>query len=138
MAKRAKTPDQTEQLAEFVTRAQFEDLSADARHHLKLHILDTLGCAIGALGHEIPQKVRNYIDEFPAQGPCTTIGGGKTSPDRATLMNGALVRYLDFMDNFLAKGETCHPSDNFAAVLPIASRTTLYTPPRTNMLQLSM
>jgi 2-methylcitrate dehydratase len=32
-------------------------------------------------------------------------------------MNGALVRYLDFSDSYLAPGETCHPSDNFAAVL---------------------
>ena len=45
------------------------------------------------------------------------IGGGKTAPDRAALINGALVRYLDFNDSFLAKGETCHPSDNLAPVL---------------------
>jgi len=28
-----------------------------------------------------------------------------------------LVRYLDFNDSYLAKGETCHPSDNIAAIL---------------------
>jgi 2-methylcitrate dehydratase len=33
------------------------------------------------------------------------------------LYNGALVRYLDFNDSYLAKGETCHPSDNLGAVL---------------------
>jgi 2-methylcitrate dehydratase len=45
------------------------------------------------------------------------IGGGKSSPDRAAFYNGALVRYLDFNDSFLSKGETCHPSDNVASVL---------------------
>ena len=31
--------------------------------------------------------------------------------------NSALVRYLDFNDSYLAKGESCHPSDNLGAVL---------------------
>ena len=30
------------------------------------------------------------------------------------------MRYLDFNDSYLAKGETCHPSDNLAAVLAAA------------------
>src|SRR5699024_11804173 len=34
--------------------------------------------------------------------------------------NSALSRYLDFMDSYLAKGETNHPSDNFGAVLAAA------------------
>jgi 2-methylcitrate dehydratase len=44
------------------------------------------------------------------------IGAGKTSPYQAAFYNGALVRYLDFNDSYLAKGETCHPSDNLGAV----------------------
>lgn len=48
------------------------------------------------------------------------IGGLQTSPDRAALYNSALVRYLDFNDSYLAKGETCHPSDNLGAVLAAA------------------
>ncbi|HST08235.1 MAG TPA: MmgE/PrpD family protein, partial [Gemmatimonadaceae bacterium] len=51
---------------------------------------------------------------------CTLIGGGKAAADRASFYNGALVRYLDFNDSYLAPGETCHPSDNFAAVLAAA------------------
>ena len=27
-----------------------------------------------------------------------------------------MIRYLDFNDSYLAKGETCHPSDNLAAI----------------------
>ena len=48
------------------------------------------------------------------------IGDGRTAPDRAAFYNGALVRYLDFNDSYLAKGETCHPSDNLGAVLAAA------------------
>ena len=49
------------------------------------------------------------------------IGGwARRAPDRAALYNGALVRYLDFNDSYLAPGETCHPSDNLAPVLAAA------------------
>lgn len=40
--------------------------------------------------------------------------------DRAAFYNGALVRYLAFNDSYLAKGETCHPSDNLAPILATA------------------
>src|SRR4029077_9913976 len=37
--------------------------------------------------------------------------------DRAAFYNSALVRYLDYNDSYIAKKETCHPSDNLGAVL---------------------
>ena len=53
-------------------------------------------------------------------GRCTLISGGRSAPDRAALYTGALVRYLDFNDSYLAARETCHPSDTVAAVLAAA------------------
>jgi 2-methylcitrate dehydratase len=106
-----------EDLAAFVCRSGYEDLSDTAREQLKIRILDSLGCALSALEGEPVQILRRNIDEFAPQGKCTLIGGGKTAPDSAAFYNGALVRYLDFNDAYLAKGETCHPSDNLAAIL---------------------
>lgn len=83
-------------------------------------MLDALGCAIGALAAEPVRLIREQVEDFGGAGYCTLIGGGQTAPDRATFYNGALVRYLDFNDSYLAKGETCHPSDNLAAVLAAA------------------
>jgi 2-methylcitrate dehydratase len=80
-------------------------------------VLDSLGCAIGAVGGEPVQFVRDQVAEFDPSGACTLIGGGRTAPDRAAFYNGALVRYLDYNDGYLAKGESCHPSDNLSAVL---------------------
>ena len=113
---------QVERLAAFAQRASFADLSQEALRRLKLHVLDTLGCAIGALDSEPPRAVRRMAEAYNASdaGPCTLIGGGHAPPDRATLVNGALVRYLDFMDNFLAAEQTCHPCDTFAATLASA------------------
>ena len=106
-----------EQLGDFVSRASFVDLSEGAREQLKIRILDSLGCAIGAIGASPVQFLRKQVDEFDGRGNCTLIGGGKAAPDRAAFYNGALIRYLDFNDSYLSKSETCHPSDNTAAVL---------------------
>ena len=107
----------SEELAAFVERAGWEDLSPAAREALKIRVLDSLGCAFGALSGEPVRMIRRDIEEFGGNPLCTLIGGGKTSPDRAAFGNGGLVRYLDFNDSYLAPGETCHPSDNIGAVL---------------------
>lgn len=104
-------------LASFVCRSIYEDLSDAAREQLKIRVLDALGCAIGALKGEPICILRTYLSEFEPQGKCTLLGGGSAPPDSAALYNGALVRYLDFNDAYLAKHETCHPSDNLAPLL---------------------
>jgi 2-methylcitrate dehydratase len=106
-----------EELAAFVQESNFEDLSSKSVEQLKIRVLDALGCAIGALHSQPVNSIRKLESEFGGSPLCTLIGGGKTAPDRAALINGALVRYLDFNDSFLSKGETCHPSDNLASVL---------------------
>ena len=106
-----------EELAAFVIDAGFEDFSEPALQQLKIRVLDSLGCAIGALDGDPIRMIRSHLDDFGGSEHCTLIGGGRTAPDRAAFYNGALVRYLDFNDSYLAKGETCHPSDNLGAVL---------------------
>src|SRR5438093_558403 len=109
-----------ERLARFAARASYDDLSEAAREQLKIRVLDALACAIGALDGEPVRLVRAQVEEFDGAGPCSLIGGGHAAPDRAAFYNSALVRYLDFNDSYLTKGETCHPSDNLGAVLAAA------------------
>ncbi len=109
-----------QQLASFVGKAKYDMISPPAVKELKVRILDSLACAIGALDGPPVKAIGQLIDEFGGKPLSTLIGGGKTAPDRAALYNGALVRYLDFNDSFLASGETCHPSDNIAPVLAAA------------------
>jgi 2-methylcitrate dehydratase len=106
-----------EQLAEFASSRTFKDLSEKTIKQLKIRVLDSLGCGIGALEAPSIKALRLNLAEFGGTPYCTIIGGGKTAPDRATLYNGALIRYLDFNDSYLAKNETCHPSDNVAPML---------------------
>ncbi|MBV9852632.1 MAG: MmgE/PrpD family protein [Armatimonadetes bacterium] len=108
---------QVQQMAALVQRASFDEISEAAKHHLKMHILDTLGCALAVLGEGPLRATRAQADEFGGDGPCTLIGGGKASPPCAAFYNTTLTRYLDFMDNYLGESETCHPCDNLASVL---------------------
>ncbi len=43
---------QAERMAKFVEESCFEALGPETRQQLKIRILDSLGCAIGALGGE--------------------------------------------------------------------------------------
>jgi 2-methylcitrate dehydratase len=109
-----------EKLARFVQSRQLSDISPDAVNQLKIRILDTLGVAIGALDSRMIRQIREHTLELGGPPLTTLIGGPASSPDRAAFFNGALVRYLDFNDSFLAPNETCHPSDNLAPVLAAA------------------
>jgi 2-methylcitrate dehydratase len=108
---------EVQRLAEWVTATRFEQMTAQAPEAARLRILDSLGCALGALGSDVMLALRAEIDEMGGRPLCTLIGGGRTAPDRTAFHNGAAVRYLDFNDSFMAPGETCHPSDNLGAVL---------------------
>ncbi|HEY3132733.1 MAG TPA: MmgE/PrpD family protein [Acidobacteriota bacterium] len=109
-----------DELAGFVVKARWEDISQQSREGIKIRVLDSLGCAIGALEGQPASAIKNQIEEFGGRPLCSLVGGEYSAPDRAALYNSVLVRYLDFNDSYLAKGETCHPSDNLGAVLAAA------------------
>src|SRR6202050_1405480 len=110
---------QVESLAKYAARASFADLSAESRRQLPIHILDSLACSIAALGAGPVDACREQVSDFGGAGPCTLIGGGLSNPVYAAFWNTALVRYVDFIDHFLARGETCHTADNFGVALTI-------------------
>ncbi len=111
---------QVQHLARYAAHAAFEDLSPASRTQLPIHILDSLGCCIAALGAAPVQACRQQVTEFGGTGPCALIGGGNANPVYAAFWHTALVRYVDFMDNFLAPTETCHTADNFGVALTAA------------------
>src|SRR6204780_776746 len=111
---------QVEALAKYAARAKFADLSSESRKQLPIHILDSLGCCIAALGAGPILACRAQVEAFGGEGPCALIGDGKANPIYAAFWHTALVRYVDFMDNFLAPTETCHTADNFGPVLTAA------------------
>lgn len=112
-------------LASFVNKATFNDLSNEAQKQLKIRLLDSLGTAIGAVEGAPVKAIKKMLDDFGGTKMSTLIGGGQSTPDRAALYNSGLVRYLDFNDSYLAKGETCHPSDNIGSILAAGETTNM-------------
>jgi 2-methylcitrate dehydratase len=114
---------QTEQLAAFTHYTNFESIPADVIDQLKKHLLDSLGSFIHALPRPSIQKLYRQIQSFGEGGKCKVPYLGSIAVDRATQLYTALIRYPDFMDNFLGKEATCHPSDNIGSLLATAQLT---------------
>jgi len=111
---------QVQALARYAARATFGDLSAESRTQLPVHILDSLACCIAAPGAGPVYACREQVREFGGGHGSTLIGGGAANPVYAAFWHTVLVRYVDFMDNFLAPTETCHTADNFGVALTAA------------------
>ncbi|ORW85089.1 2-methylcitrate dehydratase [Mycobacterium sherrisii] len=107
-------------LAEFVVGAKQSDLSPRQRELLKRNVLDSVACAVGALGGELIPTIRAHAQQFGGTPSATLVGGGRTSVDQAAFFNTVLVRYPDLLDTYLTVGGLCHPADNFGAVLAVA------------------
>jgi 2-methylcitrate dehydratase len=111
-------PSQAQGIARFTSRTRYEDVTPERQERLKMAVLDSLACAIGALGAPPIEAYLAQAQEFGGSSArCTLIGGGQANVVYAAAYNTALVRYLDFMDSYLAGAELCHPSDNMGAVL---------------------
>jgi 2-methylcitrate dehydratase len=66
-----------QQLAAFVVKASYDDLSAEAVQQLKIHTLDAIGCAIGVMNATPLKALRAHVEEFGGNPLVSVIGGGK-------------------------------------------------------------
>ena len=106
-------------VAKFPCRVKHADLTAERLLRLKVSILDSLACAINSLGAPPVEACLAQVKEFGSQGGhcCTLIGERQANVVYTAFYNTALIRYMDFMDSYFAKGGLCHPSDNIGAIL---------------------
>jgi 2-methylcitrate dehydratase len=130
----SKTVDQTgadasapiRELAQWTLEANSVWTDPLVIYQTKLLILDSIGCAVAALDVQTPRRVATMLDELGGNPKCSIIGQReKTSILSAVLMNGALVRSLDFNDVqfFMKEGKLSvagHCSDNIPAALASA------------------
>jgi 2-methylcitrate dehydratase len=105
------------QLARFALNAKFEDIGEKNIIQLKMHLLDALGSFIHAITRPTIKKLVRQITEMGEGGQCKAPRMANIPFDRAAQLYTALIRYPDFMDNFIAKEATCHPSDNIGSLL---------------------
>ena len=113
-------PDQV--LADIADYAsKFKIKSAEAYDTARLCLMDTLGCGLEALEYPACTKLMGPIV------PGTVVPNGakvpgtqfQLDPVQAAFNIGAMIRWLDFNDTWLA-AEWGHPSDNLGGILAAA------------------
>ena len=92
---------------------------------IKHSILDSLGCAFITRSEDCVTPILRYADETAGVHQATIIGGGKAPLALATLVNGTLIRAIDYNDHLAMDPNDGsklggHPSDNLAGILAVA------------------
>jgi len=86
-------------IARFVTESRYEDIPAAVVDLGKIHILDTLACAVAGCVSPSSQIVRRYIAETGCSGASSVIGTEMRVPARfAAFLNGVAIHADDFDD----------------------------------------
>jgi 2-methylcitrate dehydratase len=105
-------------LANYATHLKYERLTKEAIHEVKRRVIDSFATAVGAMPAHAYSVAKRCALRVSGNPGASILGGGRTSIEWATFVNGLLIRYLDFNDTYLSK-EPAHPSDNLAAVLSV-------------------
>jgi 2-methylcitrate dehydratase len=107
-----------ERLAAYADGLRYEDIDAATIERVKTHVIDTIGCGIGAFDERPVGICRDVA--LAVGGNATIIGTNRrTTPDLASFANGAAFRYFDFNDTYTGRFSV-HPSDHIAPCLAVA------------------
>ena len=109
-----------EDVGAWVAKLRYEDLPPQTIQKAKRVLLDTLGCALGAVD-AAPVRMAQQVIALQGGNPqASVIGvGSKVSCEQAAFLNGMALRYLDFND-YAALGSAHHCSINVAPALAAA------------------
>jgi 2-methylcitrate dehydratase len=113
-------PDQVLKLiADYATKYTIK--SAEAYDTARYCLMDTLGCGLEALEYPACTKLLGPIDPATVTPNGAKVPGTKfqLDPVQAAFNIGAMIRWLDFNDTWLA-AEWGHPSDNLGGILATA------------------
>ncbi|MBV8414000.1 MAG: 2-methylcitrate dehydratase, partial [Verrucomicrobia bacterium] len=110
-----------QQIADYVIRVD-QIRSKEALDTARLCLMDTLGCGLLALSYPACTKLLGPVvpgATMPGVGARVPGTSYELDPVRAAFNIGAMVRWLDFNDTWLAL-EWGHPSDNLGGILAVA------------------
>jgi 2-methylcitrate dehydratase len=105
-------------LADYANQLRFEDLPPAVVHEVKRRFIDSIATAVGAMPADAYAIAKRCALRVQGNPGATLFGGGRSSAEWATFVNGLLIRYLDYNDTYLSL-EPAHPSDNIAPVLAV-------------------
>src|SRR6187397_526472 len=106
-------------IADYATKYPVK--SAEAYDTARYCLMDTLGCGLEALEYPACTKLLGPIDPATVTPNGAKVPGTKfqLDPVQAAFNIGAMIRWLDFNDTWLA-AEWGHPSDNLGGILAVA------------------
>src|SRR5207245_2082031 len=106
-------------IADYATK--FDITSKPAYETARYCLMDTLGCGLEALEYPACTKLLGPIVPGPIVPNGAKVPGTRyqLDPVQAAFNIGAMIRWLDFNDTWLA-AEWGHPSDNLGAILAVA------------------
>jgi 2-methylcitrate dehydratase len=106
-------------IADYATK--YAVTSAEAFDTARFCLMDTLGCGFEALEYPACTKLLGPIDPETVTPRGAKVPGTKfqLDPVQAAFNLGAMIRWLDFNDTWLA-AEWGHPSDNLGGILATA------------------
>src|SRR2546423_8148880 len=106
-------------IADYVSKPEVG--SAEAYATARLCLMDTLGCGLEALEYPACTKLLGPLVPETAVARGARVPGTRfeLDPVQAAFNIGAMIRWLDFNDTWLA-AEWGHPSDNLGGILAVA------------------
>ena len=106
-------------IADYVSKHEIG--SAEAYDTARLCLMDTLGCGLEALEYPACTKLLGPLVPETAVARGARVPGTRfeLDPVQAAFNIGAMIRWLDFNDTWLA-AEWGHPSDNLGGILAVA------------------
>ena len=109
-----------QRLATFALALRYDELPPAVVEATKRVVLDTLACALAAVGSDAASIARKTVDPvFGGPADATVIGDPRAAAlDGAVFVNGVLVRSLDLNDTYLGT-EPLHPSELLPTALAI-------------------
>ncbi|HEY0686570.1 MAG TPA: MmgE/PrpD family protein [Steroidobacter sp.] len=108
-----------ERLADYTISLTYDDLPDRVIHASRQRVVDTIGCALGAIDSEPVRSIRAYLATLPAGASTVLFDRMRVTPDAAAFLNATMVRFLDYNDGYFNL-EPGHPSDNIPACLAVA------------------
>jgi len=118
-AKRPQSDKLLQDIADYVLNFRAENI--EARRTAAYCLIDTLGCGILALKYPACTKLLGPVVEGAHMHNGARVPGTsyQLDPVMAAFNIGAMIRWLDFNDTWLA-AEWGHPSDNLGGILAVA------------------
>src|SRR5260370_16666983 len=85
-----------DRLANYTCQLHYEDLPAPVTHEAKRRFIDSLATAFGALDADAYIIAKRCALRVQSQPGASLLGGGPSSVEWATFVNGLLIRSLPY------------------------------------------